>query len=181
MLIVKLHMSKITKFLSIFLIFAFTLTSCGNKFGDARNTPINAQERARKNVEEGRGASIGGLLKGGGTNFEFSTSNPMWRASLEILDFIPMTTVDYAGGMIISDWYSDTSKNNESIKITLRFLNNEVRSDSLKVTVHKKACSSDLSCKITILRNSKIDEELKSSILRKAALLEKEAKEKKKR
>ena len=105
----------------------------------------------------------------------------MWRASLEVLDFIPMTTVDYAGGMIISDWYSDSNKNNESVKITLRFLANEVRSENLKVIVHKKTCSANQSCKITLLKNSKIDEELRSSILRKAALLEKEDKKKKKK
>jgi len=131
-------------------------------------------------VEEGRGVSLGNIIGKRGTNFEFSTSNPMWRASLEILDFIPMTTVDYAGGMIISDWYSDNNQSNESIKITLRFLNNEVRSDSIKVIVHKKACASNQSCKITLLKNSKIDEELKSTILREAALLEQRDKSKKK-
>ena len=173
-------MFNFTKFIKIFLLFSFFLTSCGNKFGDFRKTPVNAQERARKNVEEGRGVSLGNIMGNRGTNFEFSTSNPMWRASLEILDFIPMTTVDYAGGMIISDWYSDNNQSNESIKITLRFLNNEVRSDSLKVIVHKKACASDQSCKITLLKNSKIDEELKSTILREAALLEQRDKSKKK-
>ena len=61
----------------------------------------------------------------------------MWRASLEILDFLPLTTVDYSGGMIITDWYSENSSN-ESIKITVRFLANEVRADSLKIIVHKK-------------------------------------------
>ena len=174
-------MFNLTKLITIFLIITISLTSCG-KGGDARKTPPNALERARKNVEEGRGTSIGGLLGNvGGTNFEFSTSNPMWRASLEVLDFIPMTTVDYAGGMIISDWYSDSNKNNESVKITLRFLANEVRSENLKVIVHKKTCSANQSCKITLLKNSKIDEELRSSILRKAALLEKEDKKKKKK
>ena len=173
-------MFNFTKFIKIFLLFSFFLTSCGNKFGDFRKTPVNAQERARKNVEEGRGVSLGNIMGNRGTNFEFSTSNPMWRASLEILDFIPMTTVDYAGGMIISDWYSDNNQSNESIKITLRFLNNEVRSDSLKVIVHKKACASNQSCKITLLKNSKIDEELKSTILREAALLEQRDKSKKK-
>ena len=173
-------MFNFTKFIKIFLLFSFFLTSCGNKFGDFRKTPVNAQERAKKNVEEGRGVSIGNIMGNRGTNFEFSTSNPMWRASLEILDFIPMTTVDYAGGMIISDWYSDNNQSNESIKITLRFLNNEVRSDSLKVIVHKKACASNQSCKITLLKNSKIDEELKSTILREAALLEERDKSKKK-
>jgi len=168
-----------TKFVTLTVVILITFTSCGGKFGDARNVPTNAQERARKNIEEGRGASITGLLKRG-TNYEFSTSNPMWRASLEILDFIPMTTVDYAGGMIISDWYSDSNKFNESIKITLRFLSNEIRSDSLKIIIHKKDCSSDQSCKITLLTNSKIDQELRTSILREASLLVEQDKKKKK-
>ena len=167
---------------SIFLILAFLfLNSCKLSDVDARKTPTNALERARKNVEEGKSAGVGTLFgRGGNTNFEFSTSNPMWRASLEILDFIPMATVDYAGGMIISDWYSDNSSNaNESIKITIRFLSNEVRSDSLKVVVHKKICQKTLDCKVDLLANSLISQELRSSIIRKAALLEKEGKEKK--
>ena len=102
----------------------------------------------------------------------------MWRASLEILDFLPLNTVDYSGGMIISDWYSDTV-NNESLKITIRFLSNEVRSDSLKIIVHKKDCGSNQNCKITLLGNSTIVNELRSSIVRKAAILEKEDKKKK--
>ena len=105
----------------------------------------------------------------------------MWRASLEVLDFLPMTTVDYAGGMIISDWYSDSNKNNESIKITLRFLSNEVRSENLKLLYIKKNARLTQSCKTRVLKNSKIDEELRSSILKKAALLEKEDKKKKKK
>ena len=63
----------------------------------------------------------------------------MWRASLEILDFLPLSTVDYSGGLIISDWYSDGNAN-ESIKITIRFLDNEVRSENLKISVHQKVC-----------------------------------------
>ena len=173
-------MFKNSKLILSFFIFIFVLTSCGNKFGDARKTPTNALERARKNVEEGRGASLGGILGNrGGTNYEFSSSNPMWRASLEILDFLPLNTVDYSGGMIISDWYSDLS-NNESVKITIRFLSNEVRSDSVKIIVHKKNCSSNQDCKITLMNNSTLVNELRSSIVRKAALLEKENKNKKK-
>ena len=173
-------MFKNSKLILSFFIFIFVFTSCGNKFGDARKTPTNALERARKNVEEGRGAGLGGILGNrGGTNYEFSSSNPMWRASLEILDFLPLNTVDYSGGMIISDWYSDLS-NNESVKITIRFLSNEVRSDSVKIIVHKKNCSSNQDCKITLMDNSTLVNELRSSIIRKAALLEKENKNKKK-
>ena len=150
---------------------------------NTRETPTNALERARKNIEEGKGTSIQQMLGGrGNTNYEFSTSNPMWRASLEILDFLPMTTVDYSGGMIISDWYSDNnSESNESIKISIRFLSNEIRSDSLKIIVHKKICKSNSSCNVKIVDNSTISQELRSTIIRKAALLEKESKNKKKK
>ena len=169
--------------LFLFLALSISLVNCGGfKKMDTRKTPVNAMERARKNVEEGRAASIGNIMKrGSGTNYEFSTSNPMWRASLEILDFIPMTTVDYSGGMIISDWYTDNNKNNESIKISIRFLSNEVRSDSLKIIVHKRTCSASQNCKISLLNNSKISQELRSTIIRKAALFEIEAKKKKKK
>ena len=160
------------------------MTNCGKDFFkkvDTRKVPVNAQERARKNVEEGKGVSINKILnRRGNTNFQFSSSNPLWRASLETLDFLPMTTVDYAGGMIISDWYSDnTASSNESIKITIRFLSNEVRSNSLKIIVHKKICKTISSCNTSILENSAISQELITTIVRKAALMEKADKEKK--
>ena len=100
--------------------------------------------------------SLGGLARcGGSTTYEFSTSNPMWRASLEILDFLPMTTVDYSGGIIITDWYSDISSSNEdSIKITVRFLSNDIRSDSLKIIVHKKKCIPQQPCVVEVLSKS---------------------------
>ena len=169
---------------SVFIIVLISiLTSCNAfkpKKVDTREVSTNAQERARKNVNEGRGVSIDSLLGkvGGDTNFEFSTSNPMWRASLEILDFLPLTTVDYSGGMIITDWYSENGSN-ESIKITVRFLANEVRSDSIKIIVHKKTCSTGDNCKISLLDKSTIKDELLSSIVRKAAKLEADTKKKK--
>jgi len=174
---------KFTFFL-VFLVLITSLTGCSKnpfKKVDMRERPVNAQERARQNVEQGKGVSINKILRGrGNTNFQFSSSNPLWRASLEILDFLPMTTVDYAGGMIISDWYSDNTNNsNESIKITIRFLSNEIRSDSLKVIAHKKTCKTIQSCNTIILENSAIGQELVTSIIRKAAILDKADKEKK--
>ena len=168
------------KFVSAIVLLCFTVTSCGNKFGDARNNPVNAQERARKNIEEGKGAGLTNILGKRGTNYEFSSSNPMWRASLELLDFLPLSTVDYSGGVIVSDWYSDSAKSNESIKISVRFLSNEVRSNSLKIIIHKKKCSSSQNCSTTLQKNSKIIDELRRSILTKAAIFEKENKKKKK-
>ena len=126
----------------ITIILSILLNSCNAfkpKMTSARDNPVKGTDRARKNIEEGKGISIGGALGGRrGTTYEFSTSNPMWRASLEILDFLPMNTVDYSGGMIISDWYNgENSNDNSSIKISIRFLSNEVRTDSLKIIVHQ--------------------------------------------
>ncbi len=169
------------KIISSILILLFVSNCKGLSKTDTRETPVNALERARKNVEEGRGAGLGNILNRGGTTFEFSTSNPMWRASLEILDFLPMTTVDYAGGMIISDWYTQTNAaGDESIKITIRFLSNEVRSDSLKIIVHEKICKKNSACNIRVLNNSTISQELRTTIIKKAAQLELEGKKKKK-
>jgi len=164
------------QFLALFLALNLTL-SCGKITSpSAKDVPSNAQERARKNVEEGGGR--------GSTNYEFSTSNPMWRASLEILDFLPLSTVDYSGGIIITDWYNDesnSSKTNSSIKITVRFLSNEIRSDSFKVIVHQKTCGqgSSTSCRTNSIE-SKIKEELTRSILVKAASIEQKQKKQKK-
>ena len=146
---------------------------------DLRKEPLDPNERARRNIEKGKGISLKGLAKNRATSYEYSTSNPMWRASLETLDFLPLTTVDYSGGMIITDWYSDNSNNKESVKISVRFLSNELRSDSLKIIVHKKTCSNDLNCTINLLSSTKIRDELHSTILTKATLLAQKEKEKK--
>lgn len=162
-----------------FLISSFLFTACNSNKSMDPNRPIGAEEKRKKNIEEGRGASIGGLLgRVGGTNYEFSSSNPMWRATLETLDFLPLITVDYSGGVVITDWYAENGTK-ESIKLTVRFLSNEIRSDSLKIIVHKKICKTNNSCVTSISQSNLIKDELRSSILRKASLLEKSDKEKK--
>ena len=176
---------KFFNFLAIFSLLV-TLSNCGGvpEFAKPSKTqkdvPINAKERARQNVEEGRGLSIRGALgRDRATTYEFSTSNPLWRASLELIDFIPLSTVDYSGGIIITDWYSDETNSDESIKITIRFLSNEVQSNSIKIIVHNKKCRSTENCKINEI-DSKIKQELRRSILTKAAQLEIDSKKKKK-
>jgi hypothetical protein len=167
-------------YLILLFTFFFLLPSCGGKKVDASKVPSNALERAKKNVEGGRGISLGNVLKKNkNTNYEFSTSNPMWRASLDTLDFLPLAVVDYSGGMIITDWYGNEDNSNESLKITLRFLSNQIRTDSLKVIVHQKKCAASTNCSIKIL-NSRIREELLTTIIRKAALLNAAPKSKKK-
>ena len=149
---------------------------------DTRETPVNALERARKNVEEGRGAGLGNILNRGGTTYEFSTSNPMWRATFDVIDFMPLVTVDYSGGMIITDWYTDANTTEESLKFTIRFLSNEVRSDSLKIIIHKKTCKSkEENCIVQKISSPKLEQTIRADIIKKAALLVENAKNKKKK
>lgn len=168
---------KIIKFSVLNLLIIILLQNCGLYKKTDPNTPIQGDERARKNLEEGKGLSLKNLARGGSTNYEFSTSNPMWRASLEMLDFIPLTTVDYSGGVIITDWYNQKSSPNEFIKITIRFLSNEIKASNLKIIVHKKLCKTMNECTTSEL-NSKIRDELVKAIIKKAAQLEADLKKK---
>lgn len=166
----KIKIKSFSFFLTLMLILSIT-TSCGKgpfkgNTKDMRDTPITASERAKKNIKEGRGVTLKTLGSNRGTNYEFSTSNPMWRASLEVLDFLPLSTVDYSGGIIITDWYSDNINANESLKITVRFLSNEIQANSMKIIIHKKNCDKANSNCSTKAIKSKIEEQLRASILK---------------
>jgi len=154
------------------------LNSCGIwDPADARKVSPNADERVKRNLEEGKGITLGGAVGGGKTNYQFASSNPMWRATLEILDFLPLSNVDYSGGIITTEWYNEGASLDESIKITIRFLSNEIRADGLKVIVHKKKCNSKQKCIIKKI-SSALEYELQVAILKKASIFEKEYKRK---
>ena len=157
------------------IIILSLITSCGiYRPSDARKIPPNSKERVKKNLEEGKGISFEGLKKGGGsTSYQFATSNAMWRASLEILDFLPLANVDYSGGIITTDWYNEGTASDEAIKITIRFLTNEVRSDGLKIIIHKKRCNTQNNCKVQKI-SSALEDELMVAIIKKAIIYEKE-------
>ena len=164
----------------VLLIF---LTSCKNgklPGGDARKFPDDPKLRVKKNLEEGRGFrlndAVGNIRTG--RVFDFASLNELWRASLDVIDFMPLTSANYSGGIIITDWYSDDANSNESLKITIRFLTNEIRSDAIDVKVHNKVCSNDLTkCKI-IETDGVLVTEIKKKILKQAAIYEKQKKDK---
>ena len=158
------------------IIFMFFLHSCGlYQPSDSRIVSPNSKERVKKNLEEGKGFSIKKLTGEGkgGTNYQFASSNPMWRATLEILDFLPLSNVDYSGGIITTDWYNEGTASDESIKITVRFLTNEIRSDGLRIIVHKRRCDAQQKCSVKKI-SSTLEQELQVAIIKKAALFEKE-------
>tara|TARA_B100000963_G_scaffold360093_1_gene389714 strand:- start:1394 stop:1966 length:573 start_codon:yes stop_codon:yes gene_type:complete len=173
---------KISKIFSFLIISSIFLSACNGKFpgADARKFPADPAQRVKKNLEEGRGFTLNkafGDSKRGGT-FDFASSNELWRASLDVIDFMPLTSVNYSGGIIITDWYSDGNNSNESIKISIRFLTNEIRSDALDIKIFSRKCSENLlSCKIVETDKILINE-IKKEILKKAALYAKEKKDK---
>ena len=169
------YVSKVIVKLVAALMVIGLINSCGiYKPVDARKISPNSKERVKKNLEEGKGISFGKLMdKSGSTSYQFASSNPMWRATLEILDFLPLSNVDYSGGIITTDWYNEGTSLDESIKITVRFLTNEIRSDGLRIIVHKKRCNVQQNCKVTKI-SSALEQELQVAILKKAILFEKE-------
>ena len=162
-------MKKIYPIYALYLVIFLTLVSCGlYRPVDAKKFPPQPELRVKNNIEEGRGFRLMGIGKDGrGGKFEFANANPLWRASLDIIDFMPLLSVDYGGGIIITDWYGEENEN-DSIKITIQFLSNEVRSDALNIKVFKKKCVNSSNCKI-IQSQSNINEELRVAILKRAA------------
>ena len=174
--------SKFIKLIGIFIITLITLNSCNGKLpgADARKFPADPKKRIEQNIKDGKSFRIFdavGNSKGG--TFDFASSNELWRASLDVIDFMPLSSVNYSGGIIITDWYSDKNNQNESIKISIRFLTNEIRSDALDIKIFTRKCKNNfMNCNV-IETNKVLITELKKEILKKAALYESQKKNKK--
>ena len=155
-------------FISVFLL----LSGCKNgklPGADARKVPYSAKERVKRNLEAGKGFRLDNAFKkGSGGDFEFASSNELWRASLDIIDFMPLASANYSGGMIITDWYADSQNTNESIKLTIRFLTNEIRSDALRIKVFYRTCKENFKCTVKE-KKGPLNIELKKEILKIAA------------
>jgi hypothetical protein len=150
--------------------------------GESQIPEPSVEKRAREFADKGGGifGDINNKKPGGSTSVDFATSNVLWRATLKSLDFLPLLNVDYAGGIILYDWYSEDLNSREQIKVTVRFLNNELRSDSIDVIVHKKNCESFENCRTIKLQNN-FSNQLKDNILSVARLIKiEEAKKEKK-
>ena len=175
-------MSNFKNLISIFFLgFVLIFLNGCNGFNqtDAREFPPDPKLRVKKNLEEGRGFRLDSAIKGSmkGGDFLFASANELWRASLDTIDFMPLSSVNYSGGIIVTDWYTDEDNLDESIKISIRFLTNEVRTDALDIKVFYKKCNQVASCKISQKTGSLIVE-LKKEILTKAAVYKKERKDK---
>ena len=175
--------SKFIKLIVLFIIPLISLNSCNGKLpgGDARKYPADPKKRIEQNIAEGKSFKLfDNVGKSRGGTFDFASSNELWRASLDVIDFMPLSSVNYSGGIIITDWYSDGNNQNESVKISIRFLTNEIRSDALDIKIFTRKCKNNLMNCSVVETNKVLITELKKEILKKAALYESEKKNKKK-
>ena len=163
-------------FIFLFLIF-FTFSGCSNNIfrrADVKDTPINVNDRVKKNIEEGRGIRFGKQSSSGGT-FDFASSNELWRASMDVLNFVPFSNASYSGGILITEWFdgnSNVKNEKRDLKITVRFLTNEIRADALDISVHERVCQSNgTGCNVNKIM-SNIEPEIKLAILKRAAILQ---------
>ena len=165
------------------ILILFTQTGCQAlkpKKVSAKDFPPDPRKRVEKNINEGRGFRVMGNSKTG-TNYEFASANPLWRATLDTLDFMPLTSANYSGGIVITDWYSENNSPNESVKISVRFLTNEIRSDALDINVYLKKCSEGSSnCSIS-KNNNELVADLNLNILKKATKYQKNMLEKRRK
>ena len=166
------------KFTLLLLISFFIFSGCSKKFfkrADVKDVPVNVNERIKKNVAEGRGLRFGKDKKNSGT-FDFASSNELWRASIDVLDFVPFSNASYSGGILITEWFDGNSKTqNEKrdLKITVRFLTNEIRADALDINIHERICKNSFNnCTVKKIL-SKLEADIKLAILKRAAFLEK--------
>ena len=162
----------------LILILILSLSNCKSG-SDARKIPPNVKDRQLKNIEEGRGFRLTGSKKNTG-EFDFASSNELWRASLDTLEFMPLALANYSGGILVTDWYSNDDNNRESIKISIRFLSNEIRSDAVMVKVFYKNCSIQETCRITD-KSEELSRELERKILQTAAAYSEQDKSKNKK
>ena len=160
------------RILLIFIILSLALSGCG-KF-KAEVDPVTGKKIRKEPDLMKRGDDYadeqGGIFnsnKSGkrGTTYDFATSNIVWRATLESLDFVPLQSANYSGGVLITDWYSNDINSNESIKIEVRFLSDKASPSSLKIISYKKICINS-NCKIAKLSES-FNEKLLTSIMSK--------------
>ena len=174
-----------TRYILIFfaIIVLFTQSGCNAvkpKKVSAKDFPPDPRERVKRNIEEGKGFRVfGGNNRG--TSYEFASSNPLWRATLETLDFMPLASANYSGGIVITDWYSENNSPNESVKISVRFLTNEIRSDALDINLYIKKCSQNLTGCSVSKSNGDLVADLNLSILKKATMYEKKLLEKRRK
>lgn len=161
--------------ISGFILILLTLNACSlNPFKskepeDTKITNNKKKKRAVYNVREKIDSQQSGIIFGKKESDKFGNQNILWRATLETLDFMPISNADYSGGIISTDWYSD-AKSDESIKISVSFSSKEIRSSSISVKSFKRKCENLNKC-VTSKLNDQFNRKIKDQIIEKVKKL----------
>ncbi len=126
---------------AICVVAALALSACSMFRGDD-----SGQSRADDNAGRGGGVTLGGGGGGGGNDgggrrrgdAGIGVNAYLWRASLDTLNFMPLTSADPFGGIIITDWYSAPTTPNERFKATVYILDTRLRADALNVSIFRQ-------------------------------------------
>ncbi len=76
--------------------------------------------------------------EGGGGSTGIGVNSFLWRATLDTIAFMPLSSADPFGGVIITDWYSPPETPQERFKINVFILDRRLRSDGIKVAVFRQ-------------------------------------------
>jgi len=158
----------------LLIIFFFTYNcSSNNKKAEDDKGYIETDARIRAEKAREKGGGLMGIIEGNKAQntVNFATTNVLWKATLKTLDFLPLITSDYSGGILAFDWYSENLNSDEQIKITVKFLSNELRSESIEIVSHKKVCGKiNEKCTTSLLSNN-FSNEIKVKIITTARLI----------
>ena len=128
------------------LISAFLLASlaaCGAIETERAPTPLTQREfgKGQPGLFGSNGLNVFGGKEGDttGSGGGIGVNSFLWRASLDTLSFMPLSSADPFGGVIITDWYSPPESPLERFKMTVYILDRRLRADALKVAVFRQS------------------------------------------
>lgn len=129
-------LSQVNRFKSLSFLFVClsVLTQCTNT---PEGPPLSADEQRKKGFGKifGEDTLVLGKTKSSTQGNGIGVNSFLWRASLEVLSFMPLSQVDPFGGVVLTDWYSPPHSPDEQFKVDLLILDPQLRSDALKVSV----------------------------------------------
>ena len=88
------------------------MTQISQKKVKKNNTSLTLNKGQKTSIES-RGI-LDEVFKKKPGEFQFATSNVLWRASLITLEEIPLRAVDYSGGIIVTEWYTNSKSSDSS-------------------------------------------------------------------
>ena len=123
------------------LIPAVLLSACSSDFIEEERKTESYEDRKYRGMGKAMGEDVfvfGGARKRNAEDGVLGVNSHLWRASLDVLSFMPITSADPFGGVILTDWYSPHGTDNERFKVNVYILDRQLRSDGIKVSIFRQ-------------------------------------------